>query len=42
MSSVADDAPLPERVPVIVSAKRFLADADALSGATARSACLAE
>ena len=28
---VADDAPLPERVPVIVSAKRFLSDADALS-----------
>src|ERR1700684_2774303 len=27
---VDDDAPLPERVPVIVSAKRFLADADAL------------
>jgi uncharacterized protein (DUF934 family) len=29
---VADDAPLPERVPVIVSAKRFLAEADALIG----------
>jgi uncharacterized protein (DUF934 family) len=28
---VADDAPLPERVPVIVSAKRFLGDAAALS-----------
>jgi uncharacterized protein (DUF934 family) len=28
---VGDDEPLPERVPVIVSAKRFLADADALS-----------
>jgi len=28
---VDDAAPLPERVPVIVSAKRFLADADALS-----------
>jgi uncharacterized protein (DUF934 family) len=28
---VADDAPLPEGVPVIVSAKRFLGDADALS-----------
>jgi uncharacterized protein (DUF934 family) len=28
---VADDAPLPERVAVIVSAKRFLSDADALS-----------
>jgi uncharacterized protein (DUF934 family) len=28
---VDDDAPLPDRVPVIVSAKRFLADADALS-----------
>jgi uncharacterized protein (DUF934 family) len=28
---VADDAPLPEGVPVIVSAKRFLSDADALS-----------
>jgi uncharacterized protein (DUF934 family) len=27
---VADDAPLPDRVPVIVSAKRFLADAAAL------------
>jgi uncharacterized protein (DUF934 family) len=27
---VDDDAPIPERVPVIVSAKRFLADADAL------------
>jgi uncharacterized protein (DUF934 family) len=27
---VEDDAPLPGRVPVIVSAKRFLADADAL------------
>jgi uncharacterized protein (DUF934 family) len=27
---VDDDAPLPDRVPVIVSAKRFLADADAL------------
>jgi uncharacterized protein (DUF934 family) len=29
-SRVADDAPLPERVPVIVSAKRFLAEADTL------------
>jgi uncharacterized protein (DUF934 family) len=28
---VDDDAPLPDRVPVIVSAKRFLAEADALS-----------
>lgn len=28
---VADDAPLPERVPVIVSAKRFLAEANALT-----------
>src|SRR3984893_1488266 len=28
---VADDAPIPERVPVIVSAKRFLAEADALT-----------
>jgi uncharacterized protein (DUF934 family) len=28
---IADDAPLPEGVPVIVSAKRFLSDADALS-----------
>jgi len=28
---VADDAPIPERVPVIVSARRFLAEADALS-----------
>jgi uncharacterized protein (DUF934 family) len=28
---VADDAPLPEGVPVIVSAKRFLSEADALS-----------
>jgi len=28
---VADDAPIPERVPVIVSAQRFLAEADALS-----------
>jgi uncharacterized protein (DUF934 family) len=27
---IADDAPVPERVPVIVSAKRFLAEADAL------------
>src|ERR1700733_12861348 len=27
---VADDAPIPDRVPVIVSAKRFLAEADAL------------
>ena len=27
---VADDAPVPDRVPVIVSAKRFLAEADAL------------
>jgi uncharacterized protein (DUF934 family) len=27
---VDDDAPIPERVPVIVSAKRFLAEADAL------------
>jgi uncharacterized protein (DUF934 family) len=27
---VDDDAPLPDRIPVIVSAKRFLADADAL------------
>jgi uncharacterized protein (DUF934 family) len=27
---VDDDAPLPDRVPVIVSAKRFLADTDAL------------
>jgi uncharacterized protein (DUF934 family) len=27
---VDDDAPIPDRVPVIVSAKRFLADADAL------------
>jgi uncharacterized protein (DUF934 family) len=27
---VPDDAPVPDRVPVIVSAKRFLADADAL------------
>jgi uncharacterized protein (DUF934 family) len=27
---VDDDAPLPERVPVVVSAKRFLADTDAL------------
>jgi uncharacterized protein (DUF934 family) len=27
---VADDAPVPERVPVIVSAKRFLAKADTL------------
>jgi uncharacterized protein (DUF934 family) len=27
---IDDDAPLPDRVPVIVSAKRFLADADAL------------
>ena len=27
---VADDAPIPERVPVIVSAKRFLAEADTL------------
>src|SRR5580658_7276456 len=29
-SRVADDAPLPARVPVIVSAKRFLAEADTL------------
>ena len=28
---VDDDAPLPDRVPVIVSAKRFLAEADTLS-----------
>ena len=28
---VDDDAPLPERVPVIVSAKRFFADADVLT-----------
>jgi len=28
--SLADDAPVPERVPVIVSAKRFLAEADNL------------
>jgi len=28
---VDDDAPVPERVPVIVSAKRFLAEADRLS-----------
>jgi uncharacterized protein (DUF934 family) len=28
---VDDEAPLPERVPVIVSAKRFLAEADALT-----------
>jgi uncharacterized protein (DUF934 family) len=28
---VDDDAPLPERVPVVVSAKRFLAEADVLS-----------
>src|SRR5579862_4421 len=27
---VPDDAPIPDRVPVLVSAKRFLADADAL------------
>jgi uncharacterized protein (DUF934 family) len=27
---VADDAPLPDRVPVMVSAKRFLAEADTL------------
>ena len=27
---VGDDAPIPDRVPVIVPAKRFLADADAL------------
>ena len=27
---VPDDAPIPDRVPVIVSAKRFLADADEL------------
>ena len=27
---VADDAPVPDRVPVIVSAKRFLAEADTL------------
>ena len=30
---VPDDAPIPDRVPVIVSAKRFLADADALDPA---------
>jgi uncharacterized protein (DUF934 family) len=29
--TIADDAPLPERMPVIVSAKRFLSDAAALS-----------
>jgi len=28
---VADDAPIPDRVPVILSAKHFLADADALT-----------
>ena len=28
---IADDAPVPDRVPVIVSAKRFLAEADALT-----------
>jgi uncharacterized protein (DUF934 family) len=28
---VADDAPIPERVPVIVSAKRFMAEADTLT-----------
>jgi uncharacterized protein (DUF934 family) len=28
---LADDEPIPERVPVIVQAQRFLADADALS-----------
>ena len=28
---VEDDAPLPDRVPVIVSAKRFFLEADALS-----------
>jgi uncharacterized protein (DUF934 family) len=28
---VADDAPIPERVPVIVSAKRFLAETEALT-----------
>src|SRR5580700_10132152 len=27
---IADDAPVPDRVPVIVSAKRFLAEADTL------------
>ena len=27
---VGDDAPIPDRVPVIVPARRFLADADAL------------
>jgi uncharacterized protein (DUF934 family) len=27
---VSDDAPIPDRIPVIVSAKRFLAEADAL------------
>jgi uncharacterized protein (DUF934 family) len=29
--AVDDDAPVPDRVPVIVSAKRFLAEADALT-----------
>ncbi len=29
--SVDDDAPVPDRVPVIVTAKRFLAEADALT-----------
>jgi hypothetical protein len=29
---VPDDGPIPDRVPVIVSAKRFLAEADALIG----------
>jgi uncharacterized protein (DUF934 family) len=28
---IGDDAPIPDRVPVIVTAKRFLAEADALS-----------
>jgi uncharacterized protein (DUF934 family) len=28
---VGDDAPIPERVPIIVSAKRFLAEADTLT-----------
>ena len=40
---VADDAPIPDRVPVIVSAKRFLAEADALiRPRRLRSACVAE
>ena len=40
MSASLDDAPVPDRVPVIVPAKRFLADADELvAAATARSAC---